>query len=233
MNRHVDWAVIVCLVGGGQEIHTGEAGISEWIESLNRSFPDWHIYISSRLTDSEYAAGGALAQLIANAKSNGALARPLGSAQSDDEAVARPSGRAQSDDGAVARPSGRAYEEIAADTPKRHVILKDDLHLAVSMRSFRAENLSRLVKELLDLEAQAAFRTLLELREKYPIVLTRDLMKAKRWLRTHAPRLRTIWSRCLVASRTTQAIRNRREVASQSDPLVSPRERRRTLFILP
>ena len=57
LDRHSDWAVIVCLVGGGQEIHIGEAGISEWIESLNRSFPDWHIYISSRLTDSEYGAG--------------------------------------------------------------------------------------------------------------------------------------------------------------------------------
>ena len=60
LDRHPDWAVIVCLVGGGQEINTGEAGITEWIESLNRSFPDWHIYISSRLTDSEYGAGKVL-----------------------------------------------------------------------------------------------------------------------------------------------------------------------------
>jgi len=60
LDRHSDWAVIVCLVGGGQEINTGEAGITEWIESLNRSFPDWHIYISSRLTDSEYGAGEVL-----------------------------------------------------------------------------------------------------------------------------------------------------------------------------
>ena len=63
LDRHPDWAVIVCLVGGGQEINTGEAGISEWIESLNRSFPDWHIYISSRLTDSEYGAGEVLDKL--------------------------------------------------------------------------------------------------------------------------------------------------------------------------
>src|SRR4030067_3290344 len=54
LNRHTDWGVIVCLVGGGQEINTGEAGIGEWIDSINRSFPDCHIYISSRLTDSEY-----------------------------------------------------------------------------------------------------------------------------------------------------------------------------------
>lgn len=134
MNRHEDWAVIVCLVGGGQEIHTGEAGISEWIESLNRSFPDWRIYISSRLTDSEYGAGRILDEI---------RSRPL-------------------------------------------VVMKDELHLAVSMRSFRAESLSRLVKEVLDLEEQEAFRTFIELREKYPIVITRDLMKAKRWLRTQA-----------------------------------------------
>lgn len=40
MDRHKDWAVIVCLVGGGQDINTGEAGIQEWFESLKRSFPN-------------------------------------------------------------------------------------------------------------------------------------------------------------------------------------------------
>ncbi len=63
LDRHPDWSVVVCLVGGGQEIHTGEAGISEWIDSLNRSFPDWHIYISSRLSDAEYGAGEALKKI--------------------------------------------------------------------------------------------------------------------------------------------------------------------------
>jgi hypothetical protein len=134
LDRHPDWAVIVCLVGGGQEIHTGEAGISEWIESLNRAFPEWRVYISSRLTDTEYAAGTVLDQI-----------------------------------------SSRA-----------HVVKKDELHLSVSMRSFRAENLSRLIKELLDLEAEAAFSTLIELSDKYPILLTRDLSKAKVWLKTRA-----------------------------------------------
>ena len=60
MDRHPDWAVIVCLVGGGQEINTGEAGIDAWIEAVNSSFPHWLMYISSKLTDSEYAAGGAI-----------------------------------------------------------------------------------------------------------------------------------------------------------------------------
>jgi hypothetical protein len=63
LNRHSDWAVIVCLVGGGQEINTGEAGVGEWIESMMRSFPDWHIHISSRLHDTEYGAGKVLAVL--------------------------------------------------------------------------------------------------------------------------------------------------------------------------
>ena len=63
LDRHPDWAVIVCLVGGGQEINTGEAGITEWIESLIRAFSNWHVYISSKLTDSEYAVGGALNQI--------------------------------------------------------------------------------------------------------------------------------------------------------------------------
>ncbi|MBZ0202431.1 MAG: DUF2075 domain-containing protein, partial [Ignavibacteria bacterium] len=60
LNRHKNWAVVICLVGGGQEIYSGEAGISEWIESINRSYPDWHIFISDKLNDSEYAAGKAL-----------------------------------------------------------------------------------------------------------------------------------------------------------------------------
>lgn len=60
MDRHRDWCVIVCLVGGGQEINTGEAGIDAWLDAVNRSFPDWHMFISSRLTDSEYAAGKVL-----------------------------------------------------------------------------------------------------------------------------------------------------------------------------
>jgi hypothetical protein len=134
LDRHPDWAVVVCLVGGGQEINTGEAGIGEWIESLNRSFPAWQIYISSRLTDSEYGAGKVL-----------------------DELKSRP-----------------------------HVITNDKLHLAVSMRSFRAEHVSLLVKQILDLDLEDARKTLTQVKQKYPIVLTRDLDKAKGWLKQQA-----------------------------------------------
>ena len=126
--------MIVCLVGGGQEINTGEAGISEWIESLNRSFPDWHIYISSRLTDSEYGAG-------------------------------------------------KVLDEVKL---RSNVICKDELHLSVSMRSFRAENVSLLVKQLLDLNINEARKTLTKVAKKYPIVITRDLSKAKQWLKEQA-----------------------------------------------
>jgi hypothetical protein len=134
LDRHEDWAVIVCLVGGGQEIYAGEAGISEWIESLERSFPDWHIYISSRLTDSEYGAG-------------------------------------------------RVLEKLSS---RPNVVKKDELHLSVSMRSFRAENVSLLIKQLLDLALNDARDTLANVHEKYPIVITRDLFKAKQWLRFQA-----------------------------------------------
>jgi hypothetical protein len=134
MDRHGDWAVIVCLVGGGQEINTGEAGITEWIDSLTRSFPDWQVYISPRLTDSEYGAGQAL---------NKIRARP-------------------------------------------GVIYKDDLHLGVSMRSFRAENVSLLVKQILDLDIDQARRTLGTVSRNYPIVITRDLATGKRWLKDRA-----------------------------------------------
>jgi Uncharacterized conserved protein (DUF2075) len=57
LDRHTDWAVIICLVGGGQEIHTGEAGIGEWLEALRLRFPHWWAYVSPNLTESEYAAG--------------------------------------------------------------------------------------------------------------------------------------------------------------------------------
>lgn len=134
LDRHPDWAVIVCLVGGGQEINTGEAGIGEWIESLLRSFPSWQIHLSSRLQDAEYGAGRVLQQL-----------------------------------------QGRS-----------NVVIRDELHLSVSMRSFRAENVSTLVKQLLDLEDAESRQTLQQIRDRYPIVLTRDLPRAKRWLREQA-----------------------------------------------
>lgn len=63
MDRQTDWGLVVCLIGGGQEINKGEAGISEWIESLNRNFPDWHVYMSDKLQEKEYADGKALSSI--------------------------------------------------------------------------------------------------------------------------------------------------------------------------
>jgi hypothetical protein len=134
MDRHSDWSVIICLVGGGQEINTGEAGIAEWIESLNRSFPGWDIHISSRLNDSEYGAGRILGEIIS----------------------------------------------------RSNITLHDELHLSVSMRSFREENVSFLIKQLLDLDKIEARRTLENIKTKYPIVITRDFHSAKQWLRTQS-----------------------------------------------
>jgi hypothetical protein len=134
LDRHKDWAVIVCLVGGGQEINTGEAGISEWIESLNRSFPEWKVYISNKLEDSEYASGKSL-ELIKEHK---------------------------------------------------YVSIKPELHLSVSLRSFRAEHLSLLIKNILDLNIDKAKEYLVEINKKYPIVISRDLDKAKQWLKSKA-----------------------------------------------
>lgn len=134
MNRHTDWAVIVCLVGGGQEINAGETGISGWIDTLNRFFADWHIYVSSRLTDEEYGAGEALKDL----------------------------------------------------SKHPNVTFHENLHLAVSMRSFRAEKLAYLVKQLLDQDASGARKTLGQIDKRYPIVITRDLLSAKEWLKRNA-----------------------------------------------
>lgn len=66
MDRHRDWAVIVCLVGGGQEINTGEAGLPEWFDSLRRAFPNWDVYITPQLNDVEYRREHAWQDMIAD-----------------------------------------------------------------------------------------------------------------------------------------------------------------------
>src|SRR5690606_22382073 len=130
LDRHKDWAVIVCLVGGGQEINTGEAGISEWLKAVKNTFPNWETHISPNLYENEYNAIDAIEEL-----------------------------KHQSE-----------------------VVYNKDLHLAVSMRSYRAENVSNLIKEVLDLEVNEAKETLKTIEKNYPIVITRDLEKAKSWL---------------------------------------------------
>ena len=133
MDRHPDWAVVVCLVGGGQEINTGEAGIGAWLESMGGVFPGWDVHISPNLVDSEYAAAGAIERLLAGG-------------------------------------AARTRFEPA-------------LHLSTSMRSFRAEKVSRFVKALLDGDAATGRDLLASFRDRYPIVLTRSMRAARTWIR--------------------------------------------------
>lgn len=134
LDQREDWAVIICLVGGGQEINTGEAGISEWIDALNNKFKKWKVYISDKLTEPEYAEGQVTEKLKGNPNVN----------------------------------------------------FSDKLHLAVSLRSFRAETLSNFIHSLLSFNANAAVLYQEIKKKKYPILLTRDMDKARQWLREHA-----------------------------------------------
>ena len=134
LDQREDWAVIICLVGGGQEINTGEAGITEWIKALNSMFNHWDVYISDKLTDAEYAEG--------------------------------------------------RVNELLQDNPR--VTFAEELHLAVSLRSFRAETLSAFVQSLLTFNSNAADLYKDVSSRNYPIVLTRDMKEARAWLRKQA-----------------------------------------------
>ena len=164
MDRHPDWAVVVCLVGGGQEINTGEAGISAWLKSLRSVFPEWDVFISPNLTDSEYAASGALERLSASREVKTGSGAICWSAPSDQP-----------------RPQAGVSRQLGPDA----VFLVHDpaLHLSTSMRSFRAENVSRFVKALLDGEADLGRDLFAAFRAHYPVVLTRSMREARRWIK--------------------------------------------------
>lgn len=130
MDRHRDWAVIVCLVGGGQEINTGEAGIDAWIHAIKSRFSHWDLHISSRLTESEYGS---------------------------DEVL-----------------------EMVRTRPQTY--FDDSLHLAVSMRSFRADTVSEFVRALLEREKGAAKHAFEKLSSRFPIAVSRSLPTAKQWI---------------------------------------------------
>jgi len=68
MDRHQDWSVVICLVGGGQEINTGEAGLSEWIRALEGRFTDWNVHLSDRLLDPHYGLAETAMGLKADAR---------------------------------------------------------------------------------------------------------------------------------------------------------------------
>ncbi len=134
MDRCEDWCTIICLVGGGQEINDGEAGIIEWINALKKSFKHWKVWSSSELGNSEYQISETL-------------------------------------------------QELKNDL---EFTLSHDLHLGVSVRSFRAEELSNFISKLLLFKNEEAFKTFQVFKDQYPIFLTRDLNKARQWLRSKA-----------------------------------------------
>jgi len=134
MDRHENWAVIVCLVGGGQEINTGEAGLSEWFSALKERFPSWQVFVSDRLSDDVYTNGK------------------------------------------------RIYEGFT----EKQLTFVEELHLSVSVRSYRSERLSEFVGNLLDGKTDVARSIFNEIKEDYPIFVTRDPESARDWLRDHA-----------------------------------------------
>lgn len=134
MNRHEDWCVIICLIGGGQEINTGEAGLEEWILALKEHYSEWDIHYSNLIIENKnYLKDSNLINWL------------KGSGES-----------------------------------------KKDLHIAVSVRSFRSEQLSNFVHELLELNFTATKELFNQIKNEYPIVITRDLEIAKGWLRNKA-----------------------------------------------
>lgn len=132
MDRHSGWAVIVCLVGGGQEINTGEAGIEEWLRALRDHYPHWSVHLPDQLQDLDY-----LPTLNTN---------ELGS----------------------------------------RVNHNRSLHLGVSIRSFRSEQLSAGINSLLTGSIEVARQQLESIRRTYPICITRSLQTAKDWVRRRA-----------------------------------------------
>jgi hypothetical protein len=135
LNRHNDWATIICLIGGGQEINKGEsAGIYGWFDSLRNNYPNWDIYVSDKITDDEYSKGHNFAEMTKNMNVN----------------------------------------------------IIEDLHLAVSLRSFRSENVSNFVKALLDVDIDTAKRLYEQFNNDYPVFVTRNLHKAKLWVKSQA-----------------------------------------------
>ena len=134
MDRHYDWCVIVCLIGGGQEINTGEAGIGEWFDSIKKSYPHWNVYTSDRLDDADYLWDLTLASAL--------KALPV----------------------------------------KKH----EELHLSVSLRSFRAEAVSDFANQIIQNCPEKAKEISSEISANYPIFLTRDLSRAREWVREKA-----------------------------------------------
>jgi hypothetical protein len=146
MDKHKDWSVLVALVGGGQEIHDGEAGLEEWGRTLSTQFPHWRITASPAVLPGGAGLSGH---------------------------------RLFHDD----IPESSSVEAAPA------------LHLAVSIRSYRAEALSSWVDAVLSGDSAAAALVAQQLAH-YPLRLTRDLSAARKWLHPATARRAPIWTAC-------------------------------------
>jgi DUF2075 family protein len=135
MNRHEDWCAIVCLIGGGQEINTGEAGVSEWIESLRQKYSEWNVFYSDKI---------------------------------------------------LSEKSTYLNDELLINWLKANGNKETDLHLAVSVRSFRSEKVALLIQNILENESEKANEIFNFIKNSYPIFLTRNLNSAKKWLKDNA-----------------------------------------------
>lgn len=140
MDRHLDWAVVVALVGGGQEINTGEAGLAEWGRALKNRFRHWEVAVSPRVLGD--VQGDSMQRLFADGESQ-----------------------------------GLQVHEVSA------------LHLNVSLRSYKAEAVSRWVDAVIDGDAQRA-RAIIPECDDFFMALTRDLSTARNWLRSNTRGLR-------------------------------------------
>jgi 23S rRNA pseudoU1915 N3-methylase RlmH len=134
MNRHKNWCTVICLIGGGQEINTGEAGLEEWICAFEEKYSHWNVHYSNLITD------------------------------------------------------GAIYikTECQKDWLTQNAYSEEELHLSVSVRSFRSEKISAFIHELLNLNVDSAKRLYTEVKSDFPILMSRDLESAKQWVRNKA-----------------------------------------------
>lgn len=131
MNRRNDWAIIICLVGLGQDINDGEVGINEWFRSGLKDFKNWDLYYSPAIFE-----------------------------QLEDNTIDK---------------------ELIASSSKSHCI--KELHLSTSIRSFRSERQSEFVDNLLANNPAKAKDIYNEIRDDYPIFITRNIKAAKTYIR--------------------------------------------------
>lgn len=142
MSRHNGWAVIIALIGGGQEINTGEGGIAEWGKAIQTKYQNWEVHISPQLISGD------------NTTDNQTL----------------------------------------FNTDYSNLLIKENeqLHLSVSQRSFKAANLNNWVQAVIANDPVSALAFANSIQEFYPLCITRDIDRAKQWLRNKKAGLKRI-----------------------------------------